>query len=198
MKLLSSRTCYENPIFAVTEDHAVEPGGVEIKRAIVRHRGSAVMLPVDGKGRVLLVRQYRLAAQRFLWELPAGRVDEGETPLAAAKRELLEETGFRARRWTKLISFYPSPGFLSEKMTIFVAGELSEGDAQPMEDERIEIRWFTPREVEEWVGAGKIVDGKTIAGFLAWSRFGRKKTLAARHRVVQSLPSVEDENGSRR
>ncbi len=170
MKLLSSRLCCRTPIFRVTLDHAVGPGGFEIRRAIVHHGGSAVMLPVDARGRILLVRQYRLAARASLWELPAGRVDKGEKLLAAAKRELLEETGYRARRWRKLASFYASPGYVSEKMTIFVATGLSPGVAQPMEDERITCRWFAPRELEAWIRAGRIRDAKTLIGLLLWRR----------------------------
>jgi ADP-ribose pyrophosphatase len=172
-KVLSSRICCENEVFRVTEYHAVEPGGVKIRRVIVHHRGSAVMMPVDTRGRILLVRQYRLAARASLWELPAGRVDGGETPLAAARRELLEETGYRARRWKKLVSFFASPGFLDEKMTIFLATGLVQGTAQPMEDERIELRWFTRKEMDEWIRAGKIVDGKTLTGFLTWLRYAK-------------------------
>ena len=73
------------------------------------------------KNRVMLVRQYRLPANQFLWELPAGKIDEGETVLQAAKRELIEETGLRAKKWKKLVSFFPSPGYVEEKMTIFLA-----------------------------------------------------------------------------
>lgn len=171
MKLISSRVRYKCSIFTVTEDHAIEPGGLEIRRAIVHHGGSAVMMPVDERNRILLVRQYRLPARTSLWELPAGRVDRGETLLAAAKRELAEETGYRAGRWKKLASFYVSPGYVSEKMTIFLATGLTEGTATPMEDERIRMRWFTPKELDRWIGAGKIVNAKTLIGFLAWQRF---------------------------
>jgi ADP-ribose pyrophosphatase len=170
MKLISSRECYRNDIFRVTEDRAVDPDGFEIRRGVVQHRGSAVMMPVDAKGRILLVRQYRLPARRYMWELPAGRLDEGEKVLPAARRELREETGLRARRWKKLISFYPSPGFLAEKMTIFLATDLVQGESAPMEDERIRCRWFSSKELEESIRAGKIIDGKTIVGFLAWKR----------------------------
>jgi ADP-ribose pyrophosphatase len=168
MKLISSRECYATPIFRVTEDRAVDPDGFEIRRAIVQHRGSAVMMPVDAEGRILLVRQYRLPARRYLWELPAGRLDEGETPLRTARRELKEETGYRARRWKKLVSLYPTPGYVAEKMTIYLATELIEGEPTPMGDERIQCRWFTAGELEEWIGSGKIVDAKTIIGFLMW------------------------------
>ena len=165
MKLISSTELNKTPIFRVTFDRAIDPDGFEIKRAIVQHGGSAVMMPVDEKGRILLVRQYRLPARQYLWELPAGRVDEGESLLQAAKRELQEETGYRAKKWKKVAEFFPSPGFLAEKMTIFLATELVAGEARPMEDERIETRWFTRRELQDWIKAGKIKDAKTMIGF---------------------------------
>jgi ADP-ribose pyrophosphatase len=117
------------------------------------------------------VRQYRLAARRYLWELPAGTIDEGETALQTARRELVEETGYRARKWQKIAEFFPSAGFLSEKMTIFLATELTAGEASPMEDERIETRWFGQRELDDMIRAGKIVDAKTNIGFLRWKRY---------------------------
>src|SRR5271170_8244056 len=99
MKILSSTELSHTAIFRVTLDRAIDPDGFEIKRAIVRHGGSAVMMPVDDRGRILLVRQYRLPAKQYLWELPAGRVDPGETVLQAARRELVEETGYSAKKW---------------------------------------------------------------------------------------------------
>ena len=170
MKIISSEERLRNSIFRVTEDHAVDPDGFEIRRAIVQHGGSAVMLAADGRKRVLLVRQYRLPARQALWELPAGRLDPGETPLKAARRELQEETGYLAKKWKKLVSFYPSPGFLAERMTIFVATDLTAGEPHNMEDERIETRWFTRKELETMIRGGRIVDGKTILGFLVWSK----------------------------
>src|ERR1700730_3808832 len=107
MKLISSKELIRTPIFYVTQDRAIDPDGFEIKRAIVQHGGSAVMMPIDERQRVLLVRQYRLPARRFMWEMLAGGGDEGETPLQAAKRELVEEAGLRARKWAKLADFYP-------------------------------------------------------------------------------------------
>jgi len=170
MKLISSEETLRTPVFYVTQDHAVDPSGFEIRRAIVQHSGSAVMLAADEKKRVLLVRQYRLPARQYLWELPAGRLDPGETPLKAAKRELLEETGYRARKWKKLVSFYPSPGFLAERMTIFVATKLTAGEPHNMEDERIEVGWFSRKNMEKMIRTGRIIDGKTIVGYLMWSK----------------------------
>ncbi|HEY6344082.1 MAG TPA: NUDIX hydrolase [Bryobacteraceae bacterium] len=171
MKTISSKELIRTPIFHVTMDRALDPDGFEIKRAIVQHGGSAVMMPVDDRGRILLVRQYRLPARAYLWELPAGRVDEGETPLQAARRELVEETGYRARNWKKLAVFYPSPGFLAEKMTIYLATGLTEGEMKPMEDERIETRWFAAAELDRMIEQGQILDAKTHIGFLKWQRY---------------------------
>jgi ADP-ribose pyrophosphatase len=171
MKLIDSKELLKTPIFTVTQDLATDPEGFEIKRAIVRHMGSAVMMPMDEKNRILLVKQYRLPAQQYLWELPAGRLDQGETVLQAAKRELKEETGLKARKWTKLVSFYASPGFLAEKMTIYLAQDLAPGEQAPMEDERIEMRWFTAKELDDLIAADKIHDAKTMIGFLAWKRY---------------------------
>ena len=175
MKIVSSREVYKSPIFRVTEDEATDPSGFEIKRSIVQHMGSAVMLAVDEKHRILLVRQFRLPARKYLWELPAGRLDEGEKPLQAARRELREETGCQARQWKKLTAFWPSPGFVGEKMTIFVATDLTEGEAQPMEDERITSQWFKRRDIDEMIRKGEIEDGKTLIGYLMWMRYARKK-----------------------
>jgi ADP-ribose pyrophosphatase len=174
MKTISSEELIRTPIFYVTMDHALDPDGFEIKRAIVQHPGSAVVMPVDERNRVLLVRQYRLPAGKYLWELPAGRVDEGETPLQAARRELAEETGYRARKFKKIAEFYPSPGFLAEKMTIYMAKELTAGEQTPMEDERIQTAWYSAREIDGLIETGKILDAKTQIGFLKWKRYFSK------------------------
>ncbi len=170
MKTVSSREVYACGLFRVTEDEAVDKTGWRMKRSIVRHNGSAVMMPVDAKNRVLLVRQYRLPADQFLWELPAGKIDDGETALQAAKRELVEETGLRAKKWKKLALFYPSPGYVEETMTIFLATELTQGQAQPMDDERIETKWFARKELKDLIRSNKITDAKTMIGFLHWDR----------------------------
>jgi ADP-ribose pyrophosphatase len=169
MKLISSKEVYKCSLFRVTEDEAEEPkGGFHLKRSIVRHAGSAVMMAVDDRKRILLVRQYRLPAEDYLWELPAGRLDPGEKPLQAAKRELIEETGYRAKKWTKLASFFVSPGYVAERMTIFLARDLTAGEPQPMEDERIEMDWFKAREIAAMIETGKIRDAKTMIGYYTW------------------------------
>jgi ADP-ribose pyrophosphatase len=167
MKITKSRQVYDCGLFRVTEDEAVDKkNGFKIKRSVVRHAGSAVMLAEDEKRRILLVRQYRLPAAKYLWELPAGRLDPGENALTAAKRELKEETGYKARRWTRLASFWVSPGYVGERMTIYMAQDLVEGDATPMDDERIETGWFTRREIGDMIAKGQIEDAKTMVGYL--------------------------------
>jgi ADP-ribose pyrophosphatase len=169
MKITSSHVVYKCSLFQVTEDKAVDPkNGFEIRRSVVRHAGSAVMMAVDEKKRVLLVRQYRLPAEKNLWELPAGRLDPGEKPLQAAKRELIEETGYKARKWSKLASFWVSPGYVQERMTIFLAEDLTAGEATPMDDERIEVRWFARKELHQMIVDGKIEDAKTMIGYFMW------------------------------
>jgi ADP-ribose pyrophosphatase len=171
MKLISTEEKYRCSLFQVAEEVAEDRDGFRIRRAVVHHPGSAVVLVVDERGRVLLVRQYRLPARKKVWELPAGKMDEGETPLEAAKRELKEETGFRARKWKKLASYWASPGFLAEKMNLYLATELVDGEAMPMEDERIEMRWFTAEEMDALIAGGKMDDGKTMIGYLSWKRY---------------------------
>lgn len=173
MKLISSIEAYKCKLFTVNEELARGPDGFEINRSIVHHPGSAVMMAVDERSRVLLVRQYRLPAAGELWELPAGRLDPGESPLKAARRELEEETGYKAHKWTRMATYYPSPGYVSEKMSLFLAQELTAGEAKPMEDERIRSRWFTMRELDGMIEDGKVRDGKTITGFLLWQRYHR-------------------------
>ena len=173
-RVLSSRISYQGPVFSVTTDEVEEPGGVRARRDVIRHSGSIVVLAVDdatkagGKAepRVLLERQYRHAAQSMMWELPAGRIDDGETSLTAAKRELLEETGYSARQWKRVLHFYVSPGFLDETMTIYLARSLQAGKAQPEADERIAVRFFSLSEAKRMALNGRIQDAKTISGIL--------------------------------
>jgi len=178
-RVLSSRKVYRGPVFSVTTDHVLEPGGVRTRRDVVRHSGSIVILAVDESGpqpRILLERQYRHAAQDFMWELPAGRIDEGESELAGAKRELLEETGYTAAKWKKIFKYYASPGFIDETMAIYLARELKTGIAQPEEDEKIVKRLVSLPTTLKMLANGTIRDGKTISGilWLEWQRHARK------------------------
>ena len=177
VKILKSRVTYRSPIFFVTSEQVREPSGVTTRRDIVRHSGSVVVMPVDDTGnepRVMLIRQFRYAAGRDLWEFPAGRVDQGEQLLAGAKRELAEETGLTARNWKRAAFFWPSPGFLDETMTLFLARGLQQGQATPEEDEVIRPRFFPLAMAVKMVMSGKIQDGKTISGILWLDRFCSK------------------------
>ncbi|HLW86778.1 MAG TPA: NUDIX hydrolase [Candidatus Sulfotelmatobacter sp.] len=185
VRLLSSRTVYRGPVFWITTDHVQEPGGIKVRRDLIHHSGSVVILAVDhydddyddkledkknaqsgSTPRVLLERQYRHAAGDYLWELPAGRIDPGEHELKAAKRELLEETGYTAAHWRRILKFYASPGFMAETMSVFLATGLKEGIAQPEEDEIIYKKLVALPTAVRMVTSGTIRDGKTISGVL--------------------------------
>lgn len=176
--VLSSKVVYRGPAFWVTTDQVEEPSGVRARRDIVRHSGSVVVLAIEEGGKepqVLLEHQYRHAAERYLWELPAGRIDEGENELAAAKRELLEETGYYAARWKRVLRFWASPGFVAESMSIYLARQLSPGMAQPEADEVIKIRFVPLSKAIDMVLGGTVRDGKTISGVLWLSQQGASK-----------------------
>ena len=168
-RIVSSRTVYRGPVFWVSTDDVQEPNGVRARRDLIHHSGSVVVLAVDESGaapRVLLERQYRHAAGDYLWELPAGRIDPGERELQAAKRELLEETGYTAKNWRRILKFYASPGFVAETMSVFLATGLRAGEAQPEEDEVIHNRLVPLPAAVRMVIRGTIRDGKTISSVL--------------------------------
>ncbi len=178
-RIVSSRTVYRGPVFWVTTDHVQEPGGVKARRDLIHHSGSVVVLAVDESGttpRVLLERQYRHAAGGYLWELPAGRIDPGENDLAAAKRELLEETGYTAAHWKRILKFYASPGFVAETMAVYMANGLRAGKAQPEEDEIIYKRLVGLPSAVRMVMNGTIRDAKTISSVLWLDHQNRSKT----------------------
>ena len=179
-RVLRSRTMWCGPLFRVTSETVVEPGGITARRDVVRHPGSVVVLAVEDGARgpsVLLERQYRHAAGDFLWELPAGHIDHGESALAAGRRELLEETGYTARRWKRALVFYPSPGFLDETMTVYLARGLKAGRARPESDELISTRLFPLATALRMATRGTIRDGKTLAAlfWFAGVKGGRRR-----------------------
>ena len=180
-RLLSSTVVFEGPLFRVHQDTLIEPGGKQVERQLIRHNGSIVILALDSSKSkkdpwVVIERQYRHAANQYLWELPAGKLEVGEEPLAGAQRELEEETGYRARKWKPLVEYFASPGFLGESMKVFVAEGLIAGDAHPEEDEQIEFRLVRLSDLVKMIEKGVIKDGKTLTGVLLYKQLlGRKR-----------------------
>jgi len=170
-KILRSETFYKGPIFGIRRDEVIEPSGVHATREVITHPGSVVVLPVLPDGRILMIRQYRHAARQYLWELVAGRIDAGEKPRQAAARELIEETGYRARKFRIFLGVFPTPGFLEERMFIFLAEGLTAGVAAPEDDEKIVSRAFSGKQLEGMIRRGKLRDAKSIAGILYYFRF---------------------------
>jgi ADP-ribose pyrophosphatase len=172
-RLISSKLAYKGNVFSVFTDKVKEPGGNINIRDVIRHNGSVVILAVDESKNpndpdIIFERQYRHAAGQFLIELPAGRVEPREATLAAAKRELTEETGYRAKRWTLLTKYFASPGFLGEWMQIYLARDIREGAATPEPDENIEVFRLPLSEALALVAANKIHDGKTLIGLMLY------------------------------
>ncbi|MGB7847405.1 MAG: NUDIX hydrolase [Candidatus Acidiferrum sp.] len=172
-KILKSEVVYQGKVFGVRRDEVLEPGGLRATREVITHPGSVVVLPVLADGRIVMIRQYRHATRQYLWELVAGRIDEGETVKEAAARELLEETGYRAKRFTEFMDVFPTPGFLEERMHILLAEGLKEGEAQPEEDEKITSRLYGVQELKQMMRSGKLRDAKSIAGILYYLTFLR-------------------------
>ena len=170
-KVLNSATIYEGPVFGIRRDEVIEPSGVRAIREVITHPGSVVVLPVLPDGKILLIQQYRHATQQNLWELVAGRMDPGETPKAAAARELIEETGYRAKRLRVFLDVFPTPGFLEERMFLLLAEGLTAGEAEPEEDEKIISHAYKRTELEKMMRGGKLRDAKSIAGILYYFRF---------------------------
>jgi ADP-ribose pyrophosphatase len=180
-EVVSSELALAVPLFKVFTDQVLEPGAEKpVRRDVIRHNGSVVILAVDDSKRkkdplIVIERQYRHAAGQYLYEVPAGKMDEGEDRLAAAKRELIEETGFRAKKWSKLTRYFASPGFLGEWMQVFVAEGLTAGEAQPEPDENLEIYLVPLSEVLRLVDAGEIRDGKTLVSVMLYARLRNAK-----------------------
>jgi ADP-ribose pyrophosphatase len=170
-KILRSEMVYEGSVFGVRRDEVLEPTGVRAKREIITHPGSVVVLPVLPDGRIVLIRQYRHATRQFLWELVAGRMDPGENVRKAAARELIEETGYRAKRFRVFLDMFPTPGFLEERMYVLLAEDLKQGEAEPEDDEKITVMAYSQRELDGMIRRGKLHDAKSIAGLLYYFRF---------------------------
>jgi ADP-ribose pyrophosphatase len=172
-KILSSEMIYQGRVFGLRRDEVLEPSGLRTTREVITHPGSVVVLPVLPDGKIVMVRQYRHATRQYLWELVAGRKEPEETPKQGAARELLEETGYRAKRFKVFLDFFPTPGFLEERMYLLLAEGLTAGEAQPEEDEKIEVRAFKLKELKQMIESGRLRDAKSIAGILYYLTFLR-------------------------
>jgi len=179
-KVLKSEIIYEGKAFGVRRDELIEPTGVHTIREVVTHPGSVVILPVLPDGRIVLVRQYRHAARQYLWELVAGRMEHGENPKKGAQRELLEETGYRAKKFSIFLDVFPTPGFLEERMFLLLAEGLSSGEAEPEEDEKIIVASYTRKQLEEMIRTRKLRDAKSIAGLLFYFLLLRKRSSSGK------------------
>jgi ADP-ribose pyrophosphatase len=164
-KIINSEKKFEGRVFSVTTDEISE-GEHTYKREVVHHPGSAVIIPVHDDGTVVLVRQYRHPAVRYLLEAPAGTLANGERPEVGAARELQEELGLVAAHLEKLSEFFVSPGFLEEKMWVFLATEFSEGKQKLDDDEILDIVRLPLTEALEMITSGEIQDAKTIIGLM--------------------------------
>jgi ADP-ribose pyrophosphatase len=163
---LNRQRVFDGKVFAVDRDEVRMPHGRDLTVDVIRHPPSAVIVPIPEPGHIILIRQYRYAVNRWVWELPAGSVDEGETPEEAARRECHEEIGQIPETVVRLGSMYPTPGYCDEEMFFFRVSGLTEPthDAELDEDEDIEVRVFTVKDVKEMVRRGEIVDMKTVIG----------------------------------
>ena len=171
--ILSSEMIYQGRVFGIRRDEVLEPSGLRTTREVITHPGSVVVLPVLPDGRIVMIRQYRHATRQYLWELVAGRKEPEETPKQGAARELLEETGYRAKRFKVFLDVFPTPGFLEERMYLLLAEGLTAGEAQPEEDEKIEVRAYRVNELKQMIKSGRLRDAKSIAGILYYLTFLR-------------------------
>jgi ADP-ribose pyrophosphatase len=166
LQLLESEKIFKGAIFDVERDRLREENGTEIIREVVRHPGGAGALPVFDDGRVALVKQYRHPARRELLEIPAGKIEYGETPEICAAREVEQEIGFRPGRIEKLLEFYSTPGFCEEKLYVYVATALTPSSQALDHDEFVEVFYLPFAEAVKMAECGEIEDSKTIIGLL--------------------------------
>ena len=170
-KKVSGEQIMKGRLLTVEVDQVIEPGADKpSRREVVRHQGASAVIPCLPGGRIVLIRQYRYAPDTFLWELPAGLIDQGESPEECARRELIEETGFRAGSLSLLCSIYSTPGYSDELIHLFRAERLVSGQASPEPSERLEIKEFSILQALDMISAGAITDSKTIIAILITAR----------------------------
>ncbi len=174
-RTLHSERIYEGKIINLRVDTVELPSGRKTKREIVEHAGCTAIVAIDSANNVLLVRQYRKAAERMLLEIPAGLIEPGEIPLDGARRELEEETGFSAEKWEELSIFYTSPGFCTEYIYLYLATDLKPVERDADDDENIELVRVPLKKTPELIASGEVCDAKSIAGLLMGLRKVRMK-----------------------
>jgi ADP-ribose pyrophosphatase len=164
-EVLSTNVLHRYRIFTIVEQTLRLPSGRTVVRQVVKHPGAVVIIPQLEDGRLILIEQYRFAVSETLLEFPAGTLEPGEAPLDCARRELVEETGYRAEHWRALGIMYPSPGYCDETQHLFVASGLVPDHASGDDDEILDVKRLTSREVERAIADGAMVDAKSIAAY---------------------------------
>lgn len=166
-QVISRKTIFRGHVLALDVLQIKTPSGRQVERTLIRSKRVAIIVPRLPNRRLLLIRQLRIATGRRIWEFPAGTAEKGESMIRCADRELQEETGWRADRLRKVLEFFPTPGVSNEKMHLFIADRLEKGTPhRPDDDEELEVRDFSVSQIEKMIRQGRIVDGKTILGFL--------------------------------
>ena len=171
---IPDKELFQSRIFTVVERMQIGRSGALLRRQVVKHPGAVGIVPILPDGRVLLIKQYRIALEKEIFEIPAGTREPGELPLTTAKRELIEETGYRSDAFTQLSTIYTSPGILQEELTLYLATDLEPGESAPEDGERIALTPLEWSEIDDMIRVGEISDGKTLAGlFLALRQLGK-------------------------
>ena len=173
-KTVSSEVRYDGKIIKLHIDKVICPNGKEALREIVRHPGGVAVVPVDDEGYVYMVRQYRIPYDAIMLEVPAGKLDKGENPDVAAERELREETGLVAEKIISLGNFYPTVGFCDEDLRMYIATGLKQGEADPDDDEFVEVEKIHIDTLADMIMNNEIRDGKTIASVLKAREYIRR------------------------
>lgn len=174
-KTLHREEIYKGKIVELAVDQVLLPDGKSSTRELVFHPGAVAVLAVTEEGKFVFVEQYRKALEKDLLEIPAGKLERGEEPLASAQRELEEETGYTATSWRFLSRFYTSPGFSNEVVHLFLAEGIKAGRNHPDDDEFMEIYELTEQEVFDEIARGRITDAKTILAVYHWALFLKKE-----------------------
>ncbi|RXT13824.1 NUDIX domain-containing protein [Ammoniphilus sp. CFH 90114] len=167
-KTVKSDVIFEGKVITLQVDEVELPNGKLAKREIVRHPGAVAVIAITPENRMIMVRQFRKPLEKTILEIPAGKLEKGEEPLVCAERELIEETGYRAEEMKFVSSFYTSPGFANEIIHIYEASGLESGDAQPDQDEFVDLVEVTLEQAFEYIQSGDIIDAKTIFAIYYW------------------------------